>query len=103
VVVVRVVVLRVVVVGCWVVEAITAAVLAGTGEVVTVGGSVDVVLLSAITGPGMSGKGRTWAAGRAASEATTANTVATTMPATPSSRKDARHRGGPSSLGITAA
>ena len=53
------------------------------GVVVTVVGAAPLELLSWITGPGRSGTGLTWLADWAARDATTANTVAITTPATP--------------------
>ena len=71
----------VVVVGAAVVVGATVVVVGAS--VVVVEAALVVLLLPWITGPGRSGTGCTWLADRAARDATTANTVAITTPATP--------------------
>jgi hypothetical protein len=82
----------------------------GVDTVVPAGVSVDVtdevslvVVPVATTGPGLSGVGLACWAGFVDRAATAANTVATTIPATPSAAYGGRRFREPSLVGITAA
>ena len=71
-------------------------------SVVPVGETLRVDVSDSTTGPGGFGGGLDWAAGLLAMAATAANTVATTIPATPSAAYGGRNGREPSLVGITA-